>query len=167
VPVSGVDVLPTLCEVAGVAVPSDRVLDGISVATLFAGKKPERTKALFWEYLWAPAGPQVALRDGAWKILARFDAPRPRGGEFSEAALRALKSASLIDFELYNLESDSAERSNLASAEPARLAELRSKLEEFHRSVRNERPEWPPFQDPGYEQRTIKWPDYMAKPLAP
>lgn len=166
VPVSGVDVLPTLCGLAGIAPAADRALDGVSIAPLFAGKKVERTKPLFWEYLWVPAGPHVALRDGAWKILAQFDAPRVKGGSYGDAQMAVLKTGSLVGFELYNIEADPAETRDLASAEPARLAALRAKLEDFHRSVRAERPYWPAFQDPGYEQRTIVWPDYVAKPLA-
>ena len=78
--------------------------------------------------------------------------------------MRMLKTAGLVDFELYNVEADPAEARNLASAESARLAGMRAKLAEFHRTVRTGRPAWPPFQDPGYEQRTIVWPDYVAKP---
>ena len=37
-----------------------RKLDGVSVAPLFTGKKVERQKPLFWEYLWVPAGPHFA-----------------------------------------------------------------------------------------------------------
>jgi arylsulfatase A len=166
VPVSGVDVLPTLCELAGVAPPADRKLDGVSVAPLFAGKKAERSKPHFWEYLWVPAGPHVALRDGAWKILATYDAPRAKGGQFGDEQMNTLKSGRLTGFELYNVDADPAEKSNLASAEPERLATLRAKLEEIHRDIRAERPYWPAFQDPGYEQRTIVWPDYVARPLA-
>ena len=37
-PVCGVDLLPTLCELTGVPVPSDRVIDGASVLPLFDGE---------------------------------------------------------------------------------------------------------------------------------
>lgn len=167
VPVSGVDVLPTLCEIAGVALPAGRELDGTSVTAAFAGGTVARPKPLFWEYYWAPTGPQVALRDGPWKILAHFDAPRARAAEFTEAQFAVLRSAPLKGFELYNLDTDPAEARDLAGSEPARLAELRRKLEDFERSVRAERPTWPEFKDPGYEARTIVWPTYVARPLKP
>lgn len=166
-PVSGVDVLPTLCEIAGVPAPADRTLDGTSVAALFAGRTVTRAKPLFWEYLWAPNGPQVALRDGPWKILAHFDSPRPKGAEFTEAQFAILREAKLTGFELYNLEADPSEKRDLATQEPARLETMRGKLANFHAGVRADRPVWPAFQDPGYEAKTIVWPNYTAKPLKP
>jgi arylsulfatase A len=165
VAVSGVDVLPTLCELAGIAPPVERKLDGVSVAPLFAGKKVERTKPLFWEYLWVPAGPHFALRDGAWKILGTYDAPRSRGGQFTAEQMNVLEHGRLVNFELYNVETDPTEAHNLASAEPERLAALRVKLENVLRDLRAERPYWPAFQDPRYEQETIVWPEYVARPL--
>jgi arylsulfatase A len=166
VPVSGVDLLPTICALTGVPPPGDRKLDGVNIAPLFAGEKVARTKPLFWEYLWVPAGPHVALRDGAWKILATYDAPRPKGGQFGDEQTNTLKRARLTGFELYNVDADPAETRNLASTEPERLAALRAKLEEIQRDLRAERPYWPAFEDPRYEQQMIVWPDYVARPLA-
>ena len=48
-PVSGVDVLPTLCEIAGIAAPSDRKLDGASVAPVFSGSALGRNKPRYWQ----------------------------------------------------------------------------------------------------------------------
>ena len=166
-PVSGVDVLPTLCELAGLAPPADRAIDGASVAALRAGGEFRRVQPLYWQNHWSPAlGPQVALRDGPWKILARHDAPRPRAGDHNQSHIVAHKTAPLTGFELYDLSRDPAEKYDLAPAEPARLAELRTKLDRFHASVRAEAPLWPSWEDPGYEAKTIVWPSYQPKPLA-
>jgi arylsulfatase A len=164
-PVSGVDVLPTLCEIAGIAAPSDRKLDGASVAPVFSGSAVRRNKPLYWQYAWAHAGPQTALRDGPWKVLARLDGPRPKGGEFNEAQMQLLKTAALTDFELYHLDRDPAEKQDLSRTEPAKLAELKSALVAMQQDVRSDGPVWPTFKDPGYEQRVIVWPKYVAKPL--
>lgn len=166
-PVSGVDVLPTFCELAGVALPENRPLDGISITSIFTGGAPRRTRPLYWQYLWVPAGPQVALRDGPWKILARIEAPRPRGGGITAEIVKAIKSAPLAGFELYQIEDDPAEKNELSAREPARLAELKAALLAFHAGVGAEAPVWPDFQDPRYEQQVIQWPDYKAKPLTP
>lgn len=164
-PVCGVDVLPTLCEVAGVKAPGDRTLDGASVAAAFSGGAVRRPQPLFWAYLWAAAGPHVAVRDGPWKVLARFDMVRPKGAEFTAVQMQAWREARLVDFELYQVAEDPAEQRELGSREPARLAELRGTLERLLGEVRAESPVWPAFQDPGYEQKVIEWPKYQARPL--
>ncbi|MBL9200946.1 MAG: sulfatase-like hydrolase/transferase [Opitutaceae bacterium] len=166
-PVSGVDFLPTFCELARVAPPAGRPLDGTSLAALFGGGEINRSQPLYWQYHWSPgSSPQVALRDRAWKLLARHDAPRPRAGDHNQSHILALRTAPLTGFELYDLKRDPAEKTNLAASEPARLAELREKLEQFHASVRAEAPLWPSWEDPGYEAKTIVWPTYQPQPLA-
>lgn len=166
-PVSGVDLLPTFCELARVAPPADRAIDGASVAALFAGGEVRRAQPLYWQNHWSPVpGPQVALRDGPWKLLARHDAPRPRPGDHNQSHIVAHKTAPLIGFELYRIDRDPAEKDDLAKTEPARLAEMRAQLEKLHASVRADAPLWPSWEDPGYEAKNIVWPAYQAPPLS-
>ena len=164
VPVSGVDVLPTLCELAGAPLP-DRPLDGVSVTPVFNGRAPQRAQPLYWQYLWVPNGPQVALRDGPWKILARIEAPRPRGGNITADVIKAIRQAPLAGFELYQIENDPGEKNELGAREPERLVRMKAALEAFHAGVAADAPDWPEFIDPRYEQQVIQWPDYKARPL--
>lgn len=164
-PVSGVDVMPTLCQITGIAAPADRTLDGTSIGAIFSGGTVARAKPLYWQYIFAPSKPQIALRQGPWKILAWLDGPRPKPREITPSQMQLIKSARLAGFELYNLEVDPAEKNDLSATQPAKLAELRTILEKIHADVRAEGPVWPDFEDSGYEQRVIKWPDYVAKPL--
>ena len=120
-PVSNIDVLPTLCELAGAAIPTDLKLDGASLVPLFAGQEVRREKPLYWQYDKALGTSKVALRDGDWKVLA---------------------DESLKTFELYNLRSDLSESKNLADSEPKRLAEMSEKLKAFHADVARDRPVW-------------------------
>ena len=76
-----------------------------------------------------------------------------------------IKKAPLIGYELYNLDDDPAERRDLSATQPAKLAELTAAVQRIHDEVRTEGPVWPPFSDPGYEQKVIEWPNYAAKPL--
>lgn len=124
-PVCGVDILPTLCELAGVKPPQDRKLDGQSIAGLLKGGAMERTRPLYWQYDKAMGPMKVALRDGAWKILA---------------------DEKLQKMELYNLKQDVSEKQDLAAAEPARLAEMAAKLREYHKDVKAEAPVWPDWK---------------------
>jgi arylsulfatase A len=165
-PVSGVDLLPTLCEIVGLAPPADRTLDGASVLPVLGGARLTRTKPLYWQFLWAPSRPQVALRDGDWKLVAALAAGRPRRGIRLDAeTLQYIKQPGLSGFELYNLKDDPAEMTDLAAAQPLKLEALKGSMQKIHDSVRAEAPLWPDFNDPRYEQLRIEWPDYVAKPL--
>src|SRR4030095_16909160 len=74
-----VDMMPTLAAIAGVKLPKDCEGDGEDLSGALLGKAIPRGKPLFWEYgrneTWFkfPAGadrsPNVAVRDGKWKLL--------------------------------------------------------------------------------------------------
>ncbi|MCX6897428.1 MAG: sulfatase-like hydrolase/transferase [Verrucomicrobia bacterium] len=114
--VSAVDFFPTLCSLASVPAPDGARFDGEDLSAVFRGGKQPRTEPLFWEYGRKPApkgkkglrafpypsepeskSPNVALRDGRWKLLVNAD-------------------GSCV--ELYNLDADPKETKNLAEAKP-------------------------------------------------
>lgn len=163
--VSGVDVLPTLCQMTGIAPPADRTLDGASIAAAFAGAPVKRAKPLYWQFIYAPSRPQVALLSGNWKLLAALDGRRPGTATHDEADMQLLKTAGLTAFELYDLQSDPHETTDLAATRPEKLAELRRVMEALHADVRAEGPVWPPYVNSHYEDRRIEWPAYVARPL--
>jgi arylsulfatase A len=115
-PVSSLDLLPTICELADVAVPAERTIDGISIADMFAnGQMPQRSRPLLWVYYNAINEGRVAMRHGPWKLLARINSGRfPRYENLTSARLKEAKSAELTDFEIYDLEKDPGETLNLA-----------------------------------------------------
>ena len=50
-PNSALDVLPTICDLLGIDPPSDREIDGESIADLLLEKKSiERTKPMYWQF---------------------------------------------------------------------------------------------------------------------
>ena len=101
----GVDVLPTLLDLAGLAVPKD--LEGRSLRPAVEGKAmvdaPAYAESVYAEreFGWAPL---FALRTASFKLI---EAPRP---------------------ELYDLAADPREATNLMDREPARAEELRTRL---------------------------------------
>ena len=114
--VSAVDIFPTLCSLARVAAPNPAEFDGEDRSVAFRGGSIARTKALFWEYGRKPApkgtktpfafpypkepdakSPNVAMRDGDWKLLVNADG---------------------TDIELYNLATDPNESKNIATENP-------------------------------------------------
>lgn len=78
--VTAVDLLPTLCTAAGVKLPDDYHGDGENLIDAFSGKEVSRTRPIFWEWRgnhtepdWWP---QLAVRDGDWKLAMTYDAKR-------------------------------------------------------------------------------------------
>jgi arylsulfatase A len=114
-PVSGVDLLPTLCELAAAKVPDDRPIDGTSFVPLLDGNPLARQTPLYWDYPKAPGRQKAALRDGPWKMLA---APPSQ------------------TFELYNLRADAGEKSDVGSSEPGRAKAMAEALRRMHKQVR-------------------------------
>ncbi len=163
-PVSGVDLLPTLCEAAGIDEPRDRALDGASIVPLFDGGTLNRGQPLYWQFNYASSEPKVAIRDGDWKLLAGLDLPEfPPGADVTEEQMRALKSAELSGFELYNLADDIGETKELSAEQPEKLDELTAVMRALYRDVREESPVWPAWEWPRWEGQRIEWPDY-ARP---
>ena len=81
---STVDFFPTLVRLAGARMPADAQPDGEDVTDALFGKNITRSKPLFWDYgrntnSFAYPGvaknrsPNVAVRDGNWKLLVNAD----------------------------------------------------------------------------------------------
>ena len=118
-PITNIDILPTVLAAAGVALPGDRVIDGVNLLPYLEPNtqltQPERP--LFWR-----DGPYRAVRAEGWKLIA---SERPKK-----------------DF-LFNLNTDPTEQHNLAQQEPARLAQLQTLLKTHHAPMPE--PQWPSF----------------------
>ena len=121
---SAVDLFPSVCAVAGVKTPDDAPLDGVDVSAAWFGKTLTRTKPLFWEYgrntksFKYPDGrdrsPNVAVRDGKWKLLVYANGTHA---------------------ELYDLEKDANETQNLAEQEKEITARLRHLALDWRRAL--------------------------------
>lgn len=105
---SSVDYFPTVCALAGVKPPNDAAFDGADMSRVWLGGSETRSKPLFWEYGRNPKGykypedphdksPNVAVRDGHWKLLVNVD-----GG----------------DAQLFDLNADPKETDNVAAKNP-------------------------------------------------
>ncbi len=111
--VTGVDFLPTLCKLAGVAVPRGHLLDGEDRSQVLLGRPAPRSKPIYWEWRFRIAGhvfnmsPMLAVRDGRWKLLMNPDRSR---------------------IELYDIPADPREMNNLAAQRPEVVRELSAKL---------------------------------------
>ncbi|TWU47641.1 Arylsulfatase precursor [Rubripirellula tenax] len=116
--ITAVDLLPTFLEVAGVPLPKDFAPDGESVFAAFKGEPVTRTKPIFWEwkggdsheYTW----PSLGVREGKWKLLVNKETQMA---------------------ELYDLESDWAEKNNVATGHPEVMERLTEKLDAWKDSL--------------------------------
>lgn len=159
-PIIGTDLLPTLCEIAGIDQPQDRVIDGSSFVPALSGKTIQRKRPLYWHFYRASSDVKVAILDGPWKILATLDGPALKGVDITAEEIEVYKTANLEHFELYNLDEDIAESQELSAKYPERFASLKKQLEQYYLEVREESPSWPQWKWPRYESKRIGWPDY-------
>ena len=163
VPISGVDLLPTLCSVAGVSPPKDRALDGTDISPVFRGHSVERAKPLYWQFNRSRSAPKVAVRDGEWKLVARLTTPMPKpSGEIAEGEMESIKTSELIGFELYNLRTDIAEQLDLIEREPKVAERLRQAMTAMFEEIQSMCPEWPVWEFARYESQRIEWPKYWT-----
>ena len=107
--IATLDLFPTLAKLGGATLPKDYTGAGEDLTAALAGETPKRTKPIFWEYgrndtaFKYPVekvhrSPNVAVRDGDWKLLVNADG---------------------TGAELYNLASDAKETKNVAAENTA------------------------------------------------
>lgn len=90
-PAGTIDMLPTICELAGVKTPSDRTIDGQSLLTLLkqpGGQTADRiNRSLSERAIYGMQGTELAtIRKGRWKLHVRNPGP-PRFFNLSQDAL--------------------------------------------------------------------------------
>jgi arylsulfatase A len=162
VPICGLDILPTLCAVADIPVPTDRVLDGTNVLPVFKGGTVKRPKPLYWQFNRANNAAKVVIRDGEWKLLARLDVPslKPSGG-ITTLEIDNVKQAKLAEFELYHIQSDIAETTDRSESEPKRFEQMKKQMQEIFEEVQAEAPRWPAWEFARYEGKILS--EYYRK----
>lgn len=121
------DLLPTFCDAAGIELPDDNSLDGLSLLPHLKGAAPPTARqrgTLLWQLdLYkkiqrpypkpGPYATEVAIQ-GKWKLLARDGNP----------------------VELFDIEEDPNELRNVMSENPAMVSSLRIEIEQFLKAPR-------------------------------
>jgi arylsulfatase A len=140
-PAGLVDVLPTLCALTGVPVPPDRKIDGTNILPLLLNTgNLEEERPLFWFFY--RVNPAAALRIGDYTLVGRLEAGLPSSHSLSAEQMTWLKTAELVDFELYNLRDDIGEQNDLAQQEPALFESMKAKMLEMHQDILADGPQW-------------------------
>jgi len=77
---TAIDLLPTFCAAAGISLPDKAQLDGENLLPSFQGKKPLRTRPIFWikknHFKEPDLWPRLAVREGDWKLVSTFEGDR-------------------------------------------------------------------------------------------
>ena len=140
-PISFVDLLPTFAEISGYEVPSDRVIDGTSVVPLMMNKPFIRSKPLHWHFYSPLAGPQSVIREGKWMLGASWSTglePFKRGTRHISKFEHLFAEATLMSFQLFDIEQDSSQENDIAIQHPAVVKRLSRRLIELHNSVKTD-----------------------------
>ncbi len=109
VPVCSMDWLPTLCALTSQEVPDNLILDGINLLPLLqpqSGSTQPRRLTWHFPHYRGTTPPYSVLQENGWKLIHIYGAPP----------------------ELYHLETDPFEKTNLSQLEPEKLNELKAAL---------------------------------------
>ncbi len=130
-PIIGVDIYPTLCEIAGASLPENQVVDGVSLIPLFKGEVEDlnhdgQPRTLYWHF---PAylqsyqrvhdeqrdplfrsRPCSVIRKGKWKLIQFFESG---------------------DVELYDLSQDLSETNDVAADNLSVMQTMQSELRDW------------------------------------
>jgi len=109
VPVISVDYFPTICQAAGVKLPAGRAIDGESLMPLLNHTGSLERGEIFWHFphYRGKIVPYSIVRASDWKLIKRYE------GE---------------TFELFNVNNDIGEKTDLAKQMPQKVKELDTKL---------------------------------------
>jgi uncharacterized sulfatase len=119
---AGIDVPPSILAIAGVEPPNEVNFDGQALAGVLTGKsQASRKGSLFFR---RPADrrsfygvsnlPDLAVRNGRWKLLCSYDGSNPQ---------------------LYDLDADRAETRNIAQDHPDLVRRLSAEVVAWHKSM--------------------------------
>ncbi|MDC0177918.1 sulfatase [Polaribacter sp.] len=132
-PVTGADFYPTFLEFAGAKMLPEEHNDGVSLLPLFKGKTIKE-RALIWHFPhYGNQGgePSSIIRRGNWKLIHYYEDGRK---------------------ELYNLEKDISETTNLSAKYPKKVAQLNKELFDYLTEVKAKFP----LADPNYSEIKAK-----------
>lgn len=128
VPVTSVDFLPTILDLAGATVQPRNRLDGLSLVPLLTGSGTLAPRSLYWHYPhYHHEKPGGAIRRDRYKLIEWYEDNR---------------------LDLFDLVDDPGEQRNLAPAMPGLAADLQDQLAGWRRSVGARMPTPNPAFDP-------------------
>lgn len=136
VPSISTDIFPTVLGLTGLRKSFSSPKDGVDLSALLLKNKKPKRDAIFWHYPHyhtEGATPYSAVRQGDWKLIKFYEDNR---------------------LELYNLETDIGETTNLVDRQSKRAVDMHQLLQEWLQEVAAQLPEPNPDYDPA---KVNKW----------
>jgi arylsulfatase A-like enzyme len=134
-PITSVDFLPTFADISGAPLPTTQPVDGKSILPLLRGEKALQDRAIFWHYPLYLQGngegkvhPTSGTIDMYWRGVP---ASMMRKGPYK--LLHLFEDDSV---QLYNIDTDTGEKKDLAKAQPELAATLLAELKAWQKSVK-------------------------------
>lgn len=128
------DYFLTLLDVAGVQVPDDRAIDGISLASWFDDVPEKRGSPICFE-----SGNQLSIVDDQYKLILKPANSRSSGGRLNPNG----RTPPIDDFDLFDLAEDPSEQSSVAADHPEIVRSLHEQLGQWRTSVQASREQEP------------------------
>ncbi len=113
------DLLPTFANLAGAELPADRTIDGKDATDFLLGKSEESPRD---DYLYYSGTLLTGVRHENWKLVLPR-AENPRGTGWWGRMLEAVEGV-----QLFNLDADPGETTNLAGKHPGVVADLQKRI---------------------------------------
>jgi len=140
VPAISTDLYPSILEMIGEPARPSQHPDGVSLAGVVRGETPPAREALYWHFPHysnhGMQSPGAAIRAGDFKLLEYFENN---------------------SVQLFNLREDVSEQRDLASSQPGKVEQLRSRLHAWRKEVGAQMPTPNPDYDPSR-------PEYIPPP---
>ncbi len=115
-----IDILPTFCEIAGVEVPSDRIIDGKNILPYMLGKSVEEP---IHERFIVPGS---TIRYGDWKLLVKYQKPGGSNRGMGDTTRVGAEAGSL-----FNLREDIGETKDVSREYPDIAKELETMMQSY------------------------------------
>jgi arylsulfatase A len=120
---NGTDILPTLCNLVGAPVPTNRNIDGVDAFKAFLNKEVERKSSVVWFYPNHEDSyfrmPQISMRKGPYTLIGWL----PKKPD-SLALNKWFASYDPVKFELYDITLDPSQMNDLSDQKPEVVASM-------------------------------------------
>ncbi len=113
-----IDILPTLAEICKVQLPEDRIIDGKSLVPLLDGKKfdwADRSLFFYWNRHYPELYNNIAIQKANYKLVGHTS-----------------YNAEITDFELFDIQFDPYEKTNLVNEKTDIARQLKTELDRLY-----------------------------------
>lgn len=125
---STLDLFPTLVELSGGELPSDRTIDGFSLVQVFNGTSPSTERESMFYF--GPGNKLHAIRKNEWKLHLKTSSQTRK--KYFEGKVPLL----------FNLDHDPSEQHDVSESNPEKVAELQKDVGDFVESLKHEPSFW-------------------------